>query len=94
MTDSSGAVTARTDLYPYGEVWSETGGGTKYKMTGKERGAESGNDFFGARYYYGGTGRWLGVDPVLGRLSDPQQLNRFSYSGNDPVNFTDPEGSG
>jgi RHS repeat-associated protein len=29
-------------------------------FTGKERDAESGNDYFGARYYASTMGRWLG----------------------------------
>lgn len=65
-------------------------------MTGKERDTESGNDFFGARYYYNGTGRWLGVDPAfsLRRINfDPQQLNRYVYARNDPIRYIDPDGA-
>ena len=30
-----------------------------YKFTGKERDAESGLDYFGARYYASNMGRWM-----------------------------------
>ena len=34
----------------------------------------------------------MSVDPVLGNVSHPQQLNRYSYVGNDPANLVDPDG--
>ncbi|MGI8784054.1 MAG: RHS repeat domain-containing protein [Acidobacteriota bacterium] len=93
VTNTSGVVVGRVDMYPYGEVWSETGTTTKYKFTDKERDTESGNDYFGARYYWSGAGRWLGVDPVLGNVFNPQRLNRYAYCINDPINYTDPDGA-
>jgi RHS repeat-associated protein len=33
-----------------------------YKFTGKERDAESGNDYFGARYYASSMGRFMSPD--------------------------------
>lgn len=60
--------------------------------SGKERDAESGNDFFGARYYYNGSGRWLGVDPVFAPKFDPQRLNGYRYALNDPINIIDSSG--
>jgi len=54
-------------------------------FTGKERDAESGNDYFGARYYASSVGRWLSpdwsaqVEPVpYSKLDDPQSLNLYS----------------
>jgi len=49
--------------------------------TGKERDAESGNDYFGARYYSSMMGRFLSADPS--NLSVdwwlPQTWNRYTY---------------
>lgn len=45
-----------------------------------------------ARHYTPYVGRFLQVDPILGRTSSPQSWNRYAYAGNDPVNFTDPRG--
>jgi RHS repeat-associated protein len=92
VTGSAGTVIGSTDLYPYGEIWSDTGTTSKYKFTGKERDSESGNDFFGKRYYWNGAGRWLRADPLRGNLLDPQRLNKYSYSLGDPVNYVDPDG--
>src|SRR5665213_3158844 len=54
------------------------------RYTGKERDAESGNDYFGARYYASSMGRWLSPDwsakeePIpYAKLDDPQTLNLY-----------------
>jgi RHS repeat-associated protein len=63
--------------------------------TGKERDTESGNDYFGARYYASSMGRWLSPDTdfTLKRiLSNPQRWNRYSYVLNDPLTRFDPDG--
>jgi RHS repeat-associated protein len=92
ITNSSGFVSGRLDLYPYGEIWSETGSTTKFKLTSKERDSESGNDYFGARQYWNGAARWLAVDPNRSQGYNPQTLNRYTYVSNDPVNLVDPDG--
>ena len=63
--------------------------------TGKERDAESGNDYFGARYYTSSMGRFMSPDPsalYYADPTDPQSLNLYAYVGNSPLNFTDPDG--
>ena len=62
--------------------------------TGKERDTESGNDYFGARYYASSMGRFLSPDPLLnsGRPDDPQTWNRYAYVRNNPLGRTDPSG--
>ena len=65
------------------------------RYTGKERDAESGNDYFGARYYASSMGRFMSPDPLyieMHRLVDPQQLNLYMYGRNNPLNITDPTG--
>ena len=42
------------------------------KFTGKERDAESGLDYFGARYNASTMGRFMSPDPLAGHVSDPQ----------------------
>jgi RHS repeat-associated protein len=69
------------------------------KFTGKERDAESGLDYFGARYYASSMGRWMSPDwaakamPVpYASLDDPQSLNLYEYVGNNPLSQADPDG--
>ncbi len=37
-------------------------------------------------------GRMMSADPLLGDLTDPQSLNRYSYVRNNPLALTDPSG--
>ena len=65
---------------------------TEHHFTGKERDAESGNDYFLARYYGNSMGRFLSPDPIAGTLANPQSLNRYIYVLNNPLVLTDPTG--
>jgi RHS repeat-associated protein len=88
VMDRNGTVAEQLRFYPFGERRLGSGG-KRRQFTGQERDGESGNDYFGARYYWSGAGRWLGADPVLGDLYNPQRLNRYAYVLNDPVNYID-----
>jgi RHS repeat-associated protein len=72
---------------------------SRYRYTGKERDTESGNDYFGARYYASSMGRFMSpdwtaqADPVpWAELGNPQTLNLYAYVGNNPLSRTDPFG--
>src|SRR5580658_4962481 len=65
------------------------------RFTGKERDTESGNDYFGARYYGSSMGRFMSPDPsglVFASLANPQSLNLYAYAQNNPLIYTDPTG--
>jgi RHS repeat-associated protein len=64
------------------------------EFTGKERDAETGLDYFGARYFSGAQGRFTSPDPLLnsGRPDSPQSWNRYAYVSNNPLKFIDPAG--
>jgi RHS repeat-associated protein len=86
-------VQAQYFYYPYGWTQSSTGSDPNhYKFTGKERDAESGLDYFGARYMASTMGRFMTPDPVGGHQEDPQTLNRYAYVRNNPLSLTDPTG--
>ena len=85
-----------TDCVPVGNGGVDA---TEHHFTGKERDAESGNDYFGARYYASAMGRWLSPDwsakimPVpYAKLDNPQSLNLYAYVGNNPLTRFDPDG--
>jgi RHS repeat-associated protein len=65
-----------------------------YKFTGKERDSESGLDNFGARYNSSNLGRFMSPDPkqIGAHMFDPQTLNRYAYTRNNPLAFIDPDG--
>ena len=47
------------------------------------------------RYYSASLGRFMTVDPYGGSADthEPGSLNRFSYSNDDPINYSDPSGT-
>jgi RHS repeat-associated protein len=95
VTDQSGAVVRRHDYFPFGEEFAATPGADARRFTGKERDAETGLDYFGARYYAQRAGRFTTVDPAMdidAALTDPQRWNRYSYAKNSPLIFVDPDG--
>jgi RHS repeat-associated protein len=65
------------------------------RCTGKERDTESGNDYFGARYYASSMGRWMSPDTDFSLrriLPNPQKWNRYAYVLNNPLIMIDPDG--
>jgi RHS repeat-associated protein len=46
-------------------------------------------DYMHARYYNPWLGRFLTVDPLPGRLEQPQSANGYAYALNSPLAFTD-----
>ncbi len=67
---------------------------TLISISGKERDAESGLDYFGARYFSSPQGRFTSVDPSMQSvvLQNPQSWNRNSYTINKPLRYIDPTG--
>ena len=64
-------------------------------LTQKERDNETGLDYFGARYYANTHGRFTSIDPMgftAGLLANPQNMNRYAYTRNNPLTYIDPDG--
>ena len=103
VTDQNGELISRHDYYPLGDEIPAVGGRTsvwgasdevKQMFTGKERDAETGLDYFGARYYGSAVGRWASPDPSnLGvDFYLPQTWNRYNYAVNNPLSIADRNG--
>jgi RHS repeat-associated protein len=100
VTDSVGNIKSESDYYPWGgELQFLNGDSNHYKFTGKERDAETGLDYFGARYYSNGLGRFITpdwaakpVDIPYAVLGDPQSLNLYTYVRNIPTTNIDADG--
>jgi len=45
-----------------------------------------------ARYYDPAIGRFIQPDPIVPDSANPQDLNRYTYAGNNPLRYTDPSG--
>jgi RHS repeat-associated protein len=100
ITDSAGVTKAESDYYPWGgELQFVANDSNDYKFTGKKRDIETGLDYFGARYYSNGLGRWVSADwsvtpiPVpYADFGDPQSLNGYTYVRNIPTTNIDTDG--
>ena len=107
VSDAAGAPVEETSFYPYGARRNENRlrqSEEPYKFTQKERDAESGLHYFEARYLAGALARFVTADPKYANpdmlstgdlasfLSVPQELNLYTYVGNDPLGRLDPTG--
>lgn len=97
---ASGGTAETCASLPFGDGQSCTTSDTApLHFNGKERDAETGMDYFGARYYAGTIGRFLIPDwaakPATvpyASFGNPQSLNLYSYGDNNPVSSGDPDG--
>lgn len=104
MTNASGQKVWEADYKPFGEEFSVNASKENdRRFVGKEKDEETGLNYFGARYLSAGTGRFLAPDPVravnaysgkvnLSLLVEPQRLNTYAYSLNNPSRYVDPDG--
>ncbi len=104
VTDGNGQVVSLHDYLPWGEEIPNgqagrngafgAGDGVPPRFTGQERDAETGLDFFDARYYGGALGRFTSPDDPLNDqyADDPQSWNLYSYGRNNPLINVDPTG--
>ncbi len=98
QTDYAGVLEQTCSSLPFGDGLSCSGGNlqapTEHHFTGKERDAESGNDYFGARYYASNMGRWMSPDKPFAdqHTSNPQSWNLYEYARNNPLRNVDPNG--
>ena len=96
ITDSTGAKVQALSYFPYGatrtnQSFTTPAVNVPYKYTGKELDS-TGLYYYEARYYDPTLGRFISPDTIVSRPGDPQDLNRYSYAGNNPLLYTDPTG--
>ncbi len=93
ITDETGSVVQILEYSPFGEVSRNTGNySTDKRFTGKIWDEVSALLYFGARYYDPELGRFITADPTIAHPFDSQDLNRYSYCRNNPINYIDPTG--
>ncbi|MFN8466821.1 MAG: RHS repeat-associated core domain-containing protein [Caldilineaceae bacterium] len=98
IADQAGAEAARQFFYPYG---ANRGGAAFSELTTKRftgqyheqglPGAE-GLSYYNARWYDPQLGRFTSPDTIVPGPANPQNLNRYTYAGNNPVVYDDPSG--
>jgi len=80
--------------YPWGTIrpGPDNGLPTDYTFTGQKLDASTGLMYYVARYYDPVLGRFVSADTIVPEPGNPQALNRYSYTLNNPVNYHDPTG--
>ncbi len=101
MTNSSGVATETIDYLPYGQARVDAkaaGVNQSRKYIGQVYDDATSLSYLQARYYSGGNGKFLSQDPIIRGapnpkiLLNPQALNYYAYSLNNPINRSDPSG--
>ena len=93
VVDDNGTTKENRDYYPFGLLMDERqyvqGAETTEKFSGKEHDDQTGFDYFGARYYMPGIGRFTSTD----RFADKYpSLSPYQYAANNPALMVDVNG--
>jgi len=88
---ATGSTSGVNEYGPFGEVIRATGPMAKanpFRFSTKYQDDETDLLYYGYRYYNASTGRWLSRDP----LEEADGPAIYTYTQNDPVDFSDPFG--
>ena len=92
ITDGTGQAIQHLHDLPFGEDWVDqrnSSWNAPYTFSGKEKDAETGYGYFGARYYDSGLSIWLSVDPMSDKYPS---TSPYAYCRNNPILLIDPNG--
>jgi RHS repeat-associated protein len=106
ITDADGEIVQESALYPFGlsrntQFLRQIE--DPYQFTQKERDVETRSDCFQARYFSPVLSRFWSVDPRFAEhraegkpaealVGNPQGLNPYAYTLNEPLRYVDPDG--
>ena len=78
---------------PYGNLTSGTAEGVNYyAYNGESTNVKTGLQYLRARYYNAENGTFTTEDSDLGTTENPLTRNRYDYTTNNPLNYSDPTG--
>ncbi len=99
LTESGDPVTGSIARYtPFGDWRTEpTANLTDRGFTGHMQENLGSNDlgliYMQARFFVPALGRFASADTIVPDVANPQQYNRYTYSLNSPIRYTDPSGN-
>ena len=92
ITYTDGSAVQHLYYLPWGEDFVDqrsTTWNAMYTFSAKEKDAETGYSYFGARYYNSDLSVWLNVDP---QASKYPSLSPYVYCADNPIKLVDPNG--
>ena len=92
ISNNTGIVSQHTEYLPFGETFVDehlNSHNTPFKFNAKELDDETGNYYYGARYYNPKWSTWLSVDPLAEEAPD---WTPYRYGFHNPLRFIDPTG--
>ncbi len=92
ITNMAGMVSQHMEYLPFGELLVDehkNSYNSPFKYNGKEFDEETGNYFYGARYYDPKWSIFISVDPLAEQAPD---WTPYRYGFNNPIRYTDPTG--
>jgi RHS repeat-associated protein len=97
VTNASGTLTSQQRYLPFGGTRAIPNSpilATDFTYTGQRKldDGMGGIMDYKARFYSVALMRFLQPDSIIPNAANPQNFNRFSYVGNNPVRFNDPTG--
>ncbi len=92
VTDIFASTLETPRNWPYGETATPTGLFQRIRFASMERDTEASRYYDHARNHEFNLGRFLSPDTASGMTVEAQSWNRYSYTLNSPLNYTDPTG--
>ncbi|MDY7080599.1 MAG: RHS repeat-associated core domain-containing protein [Chloroflexota bacterium] len=93
VTDEDGEQVLARGYDAWGEATWATGSLTlPLGYTGQQYDVDTGLLYLHARWYYPRLARFISPDTMVPEPGNPQDLNRYSYVRNSPLNYVDPSG--
>ncbi len=90
IVGTSGSVVYSASYTAFGTIATQSGsGGDRFKFTGREYDAGTGQYYYRARYYGAGVGRFTSQDP---KNFQAGEANLYRYVANNTIIGTDPSG--
>ncbi len=93
ITDKAGVVSQHMEYLPFGELLVDehlNSHNSPFKFNAKELDPETGNYYYGARYYNPKWSIWLSVDKEYWRYP---HYSPYNYTLQNPVRYIDPDGN-
>ena len=95
VTSYNGSVENTFTSLPYGDAYTQSATDNDwYHFAGQDSDIEDNTQHAQYRQYSSTSGHWMSPDPYTGsyNIGNPQSLNRYVYSGNNPLFYSDRTG--